>query len=142
MAKLGVMVAVLDGGRVLLTRRHDFPVWCLPGGAIDPGESAAAAAVREVREETGLEVELTRLVGIYSRPRWSPEGNHEALYAARVAGGVLLRVTDDGVGMPVVVPRASGVRNMGDRARRLDGECEITPGSDGGTVVDWRIPLR
>jgi signal transduction histidine kinase len=58
------------------------------------------------------------------------------------ADSVLLRVADDGVGMPVVVPRASGVRNMGDRARRLDGECAITPGPDGGTVVDWRIPLR
>jgi 8-oxo-dGTP diphosphatase len=105
MAKLGVMVAVLDGGRVLLTRRHDFPVWCLPGGAIDPGESAAAAAVREVREETGLEVELTRLVGVYSRPRWSPEGNHEVLYAARVAGGMLLRATSETTDAAFVAPR-------------------------------------
>jgi signal transduction histidine kinase len=58
------------------------------------------------------------------------------------ASGVLLRVQDDGVGMPQVVTRASGVRNMGDRARRLGGTCEIRPADGGGTVVDWRIPLR
>jgi signal transduction histidine kinase len=58
------------------------------------------------------------------------------------AAGVLLRVQDDGIGMPMVVVRASGVRNMGDRARRLGGTCDIQPAEGGGTVVDWRIPLR
>jgi ADP-ribose pyrophosphatase YjhB (NUDIX family) len=60
MINLGVNVAVIEDGRVLLTQREDFPVWCLPGGGVDPGESLAQAAVREVREETGLEVELER----------------------------------------------------------------------------------
>jgi 8-oxo-dGTP pyrophosphatase MutT (NUDIX family) len=106
MARLGVTVAVLDGGQVLLTRRQDFPVWCLPGGGIDPGESAAAAAVREVREETGLEVALTRLVGVYSRPHWSPEGSHEVLYAARVVGGALVRETAETTDAAFVAPDA------------------------------------
>lgn len=82
-------VAVLDDdGRILLTRREDFEVWCVPGGAVDDGESLAEAAVREVREETGLEVALSRLVGLYSRPRFG--GYHTfALFAAGVAGGSL-----------------------------------------------------
>jgi predicted nucleic acid-binding protein/ADP-ribose pyrophosphatase YjhB (NUDIX family) len=85
---LAVNVAVLDGGRVLLTRREDFEVWCLPGGGVEHGESLAQAAVREVREETGLEVGLSRLVGLYSRPRFG--GYHTlALFAASVAGGEL-----------------------------------------------------
>lgn len=82
-------VAVIDAhDRVLLTRREDFEVWCLPGGSVEEGESLAAAAVREVAEETGLEVRLTRLVGIYSRPKLG--GYHSlALFAAAHHGGPL-----------------------------------------------------
>src|SRR5262245_43870999 len=88
MPMLGVTVAIIDGDQVLLTRREDFEVWCLPGGAVDDGESVAAAAIRETREETGLEVELTRLVGIYSRPKgW--RNTHLVLFASRVVGGAL-----------------------------------------------------
>ncbi|GIV80057.1 NUDIX domain-containing protein [Litorilinea aerophila] len=85
---LGVNVAILHQGRLLLTRREDFEVWCLPGGAVDPNESIAQAAVREVWEETGLEVVLTRLVGLYSRPAWH-DGHHNALFVARPIGGEL-----------------------------------------------------
>jgi ADP-ribose pyrophosphatase YjhB (NUDIX family) len=85
---LGVTVAIIDGSQVLLTRREDFEIWCLPGGAVDDGESLAAAAIREAREETGLEIELTRLVGIYSRPKgW--RSMHLVLFAARAIGGAL-----------------------------------------------------
>ena len=55
-------------GNVLLTRRQDNGRWCLPGGGMDPGESAAEACIREVFEETGLEVKVKRLVGIYTSP--------------------------------------------------------------------------
>jgi ADP-ribose pyrophosphatase YjhB (NUDIX family) len=74
MPTLGVNVAIIHDGQVLLTMRSDFPVWCLPGGAVDDGESLAQAAVREAREETGLNVALTRLVGVYSRPNWPVGG--------------------------------------------------------------------
>jgi ADP-ribose pyrophosphatase YjhB (NUDIX family) len=89
MINLGVNVAVIDDGRVLLTQREDFEVWCLPGGGVDPGESLAQAAIREVREETGLEVELHRFVGMYSRPLWMGRGYHIAVFAATRAGGVV-----------------------------------------------------
>ena len=55
-------------GNILLTRREDNAKWCLPGGGMDPGESAAEACIREVFEETGLEVEVKKLVGIYTSP--------------------------------------------------------------------------
>ena len=54
--------------RVLLTRRTDNGLWCLPGGGMDPGESAAEACAREVLEETGLVVQVGRLLGVYSSP--------------------------------------------------------------------------
>lgn len=56
-------------GDVLLIQRGDNGLWALPGGAQDLGESTTEAVVREVREETGLDVEVTGLVGIYSDPR-------------------------------------------------------------------------
>lgn len=96
---LAVNVAVLDRDRILLMQREDFEVWALPGGQADDGESLAAAAVREVREETGLDVTLMHLVGSYSRPSWHG-GIHVVLFAARAIGGTLapdpVEVTDLG----------------------------------------------
>jgi ADP-ribose pyrophosphatase YjhB (NUDIX family) len=90
MPTLGVNIAIFQDDKVLLTQRSDFEVWCLPGGEVDPGESLAQAARREAREETGLEVELTRLVGVYSRPGWLNGGMHVVLFAGRVVGGTLV----------------------------------------------------
>jgi 8-oxo-dGTP diphosphatase len=95
MATLGVNVAILQDSQVLLVQRNDLPVWGLPGGGVEDGESIAQAAVRETREETGLEVMLTRLVGIYSRPNWRYGGDHTILFAAKISGGRLLTVTGE-----------------------------------------------
>ena len=83
MAEFGVVVVVVENERVLLTKREDFHVWCLPGGAIEPNESVDEAAVREVFEETGLRVQLTHAVGLLSKPRWSGNGTHLLIFAAR-----------------------------------------------------------
>jgi ADP-ribose pyrophosphatase YjhB (NUDIX family) len=56
-------------GDVLLIQRGDNGLWALPGGAQDLGETTTQAAIREVKEETGLRVRITGLVGIYSNPR-------------------------------------------------------------------------
>jgi len=64
-----VNVAVAnDAGEVLLIRRRDNGNWALPGGAVDLGESLAQAAVRETREESGIECQITGLSGIYTDP--------------------------------------------------------------------------
>jgi ADP-ribose pyrophosphatase YjhB (NUDIX family) len=57
-----------DRDEVLLIRRTDNGRWAVPGGALDAGESVLEACVREAKEETGLDVEITRFVGIYSDP--------------------------------------------------------------------------
>jgi len=54
--------------KVLLTCRTDNGRWCLPGGGMDPGESASECCVREVLEETGLQVRVTKLIGVYTSP--------------------------------------------------------------------------
>ncbi len=61
-------VVANERGEILLQKRTDNELWGLPGGAMDLGESVSQAVVREVREETGLEVQPTGLVGIYSDP--------------------------------------------------------------------------
>jgi ADP-ribose pyrophosphatase YjhB (NUDIX family) len=93
MPTLGVNIAIVQQGQVLLTMRSDFPIWCLPGGAVEDGETLAQAAIRETREETGLEVRLTGIVGTYSRPNWRAGGAHEVLFAAQRARGELLTTT-------------------------------------------------
>jgi ADP-ribose pyrophosphatase YjhB (NUDIX family) len=57
-----------DQGRILLILRTDNNYWSIPGGGVMPGESVKEAAAREVKEETGIDCEVTGLVGIYSDP--------------------------------------------------------------------------
>jgi ADP-ribose pyrophosphatase YjhB (NUDIX family) len=65
-----VSAFVLHDGRLLLQQRADNGRWGLPGGSVEIGETVSAAIVREVREETGFEVAVRRLVGVYSDPRF------------------------------------------------------------------------
>lgn len=96
--RVGCSAVIFDPTRqkVLLTRRSDNGLWCLPSGGMDPGESAEEACVREVWEETGLRVQVTRLVGIYTTPNEVieyPDGNRVQIVAlsfeATVTGGQL-----------------------------------------------------
>ncbi|MGV3754987.1 MAG: NUDIX domain-containing protein [Verrucomicrobiota bacterium] len=99
--RFGVGVIVEDAqGRILLEQRRDCGMWGLCGGALDLGESFEAAAVREVREETGLDVEITRLQGVYSGPQYrvvyfADNGDVtqklDVVLVARITGGNLLK---------------------------------------------------
>ena len=61
----GVLIENSDG-KVLLQKRSDTGEWCVPGGALEPGETYIEAAAREVREEVGIEVSDLKLFGLYS----------------------------------------------------------------------------
>ncbi|GII89578.1 NUDIX hydrolase [Sphaerisporangium siamense] len=63
------VVVTNQASEILMIRRSDNDNWAVPGGAIDLGESIPQAAVRETREETGIECEITGIVGTYSDPK-------------------------------------------------------------------------
>ncbi len=67
--RLAVSAVIFDQGKVLLAHRRDIDWWNLPGGGMEPGETVDEALMREVLEETGLQVEIERLVGVYSKPQ-------------------------------------------------------------------------
>ena len=91
-----VNVVVNDADEFLMIRRSDNENWAVPGGAIDLGESMTQAAIRETREESGIDCEITGLVGIYTDPKHIIvyTSNNEArqefsiLLTARPTGGV------------------------------------------------------
>src|SRR5437667_1224434 len=84
--RVAVNALIFDDGRVLLARRDNIDWWNLPGGGMELGETVDEAIRREVREETGLEVEVEYLVGVYSKPQ---KQEVVLTFRCRVVGGVL-----------------------------------------------------
>jgi ADP-ribose pyrophosphatase YjhB (NUDIX family) len=89
--KTGCSVAAFDdAGRAVLIQRADNRRWALPGGYAEIGSSPSANALRELKEETGFDAELERLVGIYDNTRFasvSPYQFYICLFRAQITGG-------------------------------------------------------
>src|SRR4051794_4517580 len=85
--RIGVFALIFDEDqRVLLAHRRDIDWWNLPGGGMEHGETVKEAVCREVREETGLEVEVKYLVGVYSKPQ---KQEVVLTFKCRAMGGIL-----------------------------------------------------
>ncbi|MCJ7501184.1 NUDIX hydrolase [bacterium] len=81
------IIIEVEGGIVLIERKNPPHGWAIPGGFVDYGETVEAAAVREAREETGLVVQLTGLLGVYSDPSRDPRSHTiSTVFIASAAG--------------------------------------------------------
>jgi len=91
----GVSGIVIKNGNFLVTQRNDTKAWTLPGGGLENGESPEDAVKREVKEETGLEIEPLSLTGIYVRNKW--RNNLLFVYKCKIVSGALKKSaeTDD-----------------------------------------------
>lgn len=115
-------------GRLLLIRRKNPPFqgqYALPGGFVDYGERMETAALRELREETGIDGKILRLVGVYSRPDRDPRGHCvSAVY-----------LVDPGDAMPVAGDDAAAAEFVADHA-------SLTLAFDHGEIVADALAMR
>jgi 8-oxo-dGTP diphosphatase len=129
----GTSVAIIKENKILLTKREDFEVWCLPGGAVEMGESIPQAAIREAKEETGLTIELTSLVGIYGRSR-GQQAIHNILFAAKPISGALTPQASEVVDIGYFTrEEALNQKLLADHAQRITDALN----GIGGSVVWW-----
>lgn len=114
----GVAAVIRDSeGRVLIERRADNGAWGLPAGAVDPGETPAMAIVREVREETGLDVVPERILAVFGGRRMRtryPNGDETeytvVVFACRIVGGRLAPLDGEALELAFVPPAVAATR--------------------------------
>jgi 8-oxo-dGTP diphosphatase len=150
---LGVLGVVTDArGRVLFVAQQKGPFaghWLMPGGGVEPGESAAAAVVRELQEETGLQMQDLRFLGVYEmRGTWAAGDYHITMltFTGTAEGEIPEGFQGDGVGgvrwaYPAELPlHSTDMRILNDAGltRFTDGEIEEALCRDGVLFAAYR----
>jgi len=114
--RVAVSALIFNKGRVLLAHRRDIDWWNLPGGGMEIGETVDEALHREVLEETGLEVEIEQLVGIYSKPQ---KQEVVLTFRCRVTGGSL-RTTEESRACRFFVPADLPANTLPKHRQRIE----------------------
>ncbi len=112
------VIVETEGGVVLIERHHEPHGWALPGGFVDYGERVEDAARREVREETGLDVDLSTLLGVYSDPDRDPRQHNLSVVFVGSAHGTP-KGSDDASRADIFDPEALPTPLCFDHARIL-----------------------
>lgn len=132
--RVGAFAVIFDdAGKVLISRRVDNGWFNLPGGGVEPDETVTEGLIREVREETGLEAEIGRLIGVYSKPQ-----KHEIVLTlqARVIGGELVPSDEADLHIWVAPDELDGVKLLPKHRERIEDALRGEP----CVVKDQREP--
>jgi 8-oxo-dGTP diphosphatase len=123
---------------VVLIERHFTPHgWALPGGFVDVGESLEAAAIREAKEETNLDVKLETLLGCYSDPTRDHRGHTvSAVYVATASGEP--KAADDAKNIMLMDARDRSIQLAFDHCRILEDYIEFLVS---GRLAPLRMPI-
>jgi len=139
--RVSVCAIIFADNRVLLAHRRDIDWWNLPGGGMEAGETVEQALRREVLEETGLEVKVERLVGVYSKPQ-----KNEVVLAMRcgVSGG-RLRATEEMSECRYFAPGALPTNTLPKHRQRIEDALLNRPEAilrtqDTSTEEDQHLP--
>jgi 8-oxo-dGTP diphosphatase len=92
------IIITYDDGSIILIKRRNEPYkdqWALPGGIMDEFETIEQTAVREAKEETGLDIKLDHLIGVYSKPGRDPRGRTVSVLFSATAISGILKANDD-----------------------------------------------
>ncbi|MDQ2884580.1 MAG: NUDIX domain-containing protein [Chloroflexota bacterium] len=114
--RIGVDALIFDEGRVLLAHRRDIDWWNLPGGGMELNETVEEAVCREVREETGLEVVVDYLVGVYSKPQ---KREIVLTFRCRITGGALT-ATEESRACRYFAPNALPLNTLPKHRQRVE----------------------
>ncbi|HTK06449.1 MAG TPA: NUDIX domain-containing protein [Ktedonobacteraceae bacterium] len=121
--RVGVYAVIFAGTKVLLALRRDIAWWNLPGGGMEPGETVEEAMRREVREETGLEVEVESLVGVYSKPQ---KQEVVLTFRCRIVGGHL-QETDESRECRFFLPGEMPMNTLPKHRQRVEDALQNRP---------------
>ena len=112
------VIALNGEGKILLQKRSDTGLWALPGGAMEIGETLGHTAIREAKEETGLDVELEYIVGIYTNPHHvvafstgEVRQQFSLCFACRIVGGEI-KISDESTDVDFFSPTEIERLNM------------------------------
>ena len=114
--RIAVSALIFDEGRILLAHRRDIDWWNLPGGGMEVGETVDEALLREVTEETGLEVEIEQLVGVYSKPQ---KQEIVLAFRCRITGGTS-RATEETRECRYFLPDALPANTLPKHRQRIE----------------------
>jgi 8-oxo-dGTP diphosphatase len=92
-----IIIQFEDGSIVLVKRKNDpyKNMWALPGGIMDDNETIEQTAVREAKEETGIDIRIEKLIGVYSAPGRDPRGRSVSVLFFATASGGEMKAGDD-----------------------------------------------
>lgn len=121
--RVGVYAVIFEGAKVLLALRRDIVWWNLPGGGMEPGETVEEAMRREVREETGLEVEVERVIGVYSKPQ---KQEVVLTFRCRIVGGQL-QETEESRECRFFLPEEIPIQTLPKHRQRVEDALQNRP---------------